>query len=155
MTAGVIPYCTVAFADTFIGAHRWIDNWQSASEEEKHEALVNATNVISMFCVFHDAKGNEIKYALPENEETSDIPVWLKHATCYEALYFLDLGNDPARPFPLGILGLIKTGQDTFDHNYEPPLFSNMARRMLENNGAEVNDPFNDSNNWGHRQWID
>ena len=57
-------------------------------------------------------------------------------------MYFFDLENDPSRPFPLGILGIIKDGTTVFDHDYEPPLFSAMARRILENNGALVDDPY-------------
>ena len=38
--------------------------------------------------------------------------------------------------------GIIKDGTTVFDHDYEPPLFSAMARRILENNGALVDDPY-------------
>ena len=152
---GTVPFCSVDFADAFLGAHRWIDNWVASSSEEKEKALVNATNVILMFCKFEDEDGNEVEYPVPETTSDERIPDWLRCAACYEALYFLDLANDPARPFPLGILGLIKSGKDTFDHDYEPPLFSAMARRLLEENGAVVDDPYDDGNKWAHRMWID
>ena len=149
-----VPFCSVEFADTFLTAHRWIDNWTAATQEEKQKALVNATNVILMFCKFVDENENPVVYPEPETTSDERIPDWLRCAACYEALYFFDLENDPARPFPLGILGLIKSGKETFDHNYEPPLFSAMARRILEENGAIVDDPNNDGNEWGYRQWV-
>jgi len=148
-----IPFCSLEFANLFLGAHRWIDNWTGASDEEKTAALINSTQVIIQFCKFFDEEENEIHY-IPESEDDANIPDWLRQATCYEALYFLDLENDPARPFPLGILGIIKDGKTTFDHNYEPPLFSAMARQILENNGAIVDDPYFHGNYWGMREWV-
>ncbi len=146
-----IPFCDRAFADTFIGAHRWKEYWVAAEDSEKDADLVHATQVIIQFCKFFDDDGEEIHY-IPESTDDENIPDWLRQAACYEALYFFDLENDPSRPFPLGILGIIKDEKTTFDHNYEPPLFSQMARQLLENNGALVEDPY--GNQWGIREWV-
>lgn len=172
--AAPIPFCDTTFADTFISAHRWKDNWTNASATERLEALVNATQVILQFCKFPktgddvtttmaggaivvseelNGDSGEVEYIdyTPSSTDDENVPDWLRQACCYEALYFLDLENDPARPFPLGILGIIKDNKTTFDHNYEPPLFSYMCRSLLENNGAEVFDPYAGANGWDVR----
>jgi len=145
--------CSVAYADGFLGEHRWSENWTASTAAGKSEALVNATNVIQRFCTFVDSDGEALSYN-PESEADEGIPDWLRQACCYEALYFLDLDNDPARPFPLGILGLIKSGSDSFSHDYEPPLFSQMAKAVIEKNGGTVNDPNKDSAGWERKMFI-
>lgn len=171
--AAPIPLCSLEFANLFIGAHRWKDNWVAAGDTEKNEALVNATQVILQFCKFPktgedvtaigggtivvdetlppDGEGIEYIDYTPASTDDPNVPDWLRQACCYEALYFFDLENDPARPFPLGILGIIKDNKTTFDHNYEPPLFSMMCRSLLENNGAIVEDPYLSANDWAAR----
>lgn len=136
-----VTFCDTTFGDTFIGEHRWSENWTDASAADKAQALVNATNLIQQFVNFYDSDGVEVTYA-PEDETDELIPDWLRKACCYEALYLLDLDNDPARPFPLGILGIIQSGSDKMSHDYEPPLFSMMCSRLLKINGAIVHDPF-------------
>lgn len=155
-TATTIKFCSVAFGDAFLGQHRWAENWTTASASVKEKALVNATNVIRQFVGFVDRNGLPVEYAPSEGNNGDDdtdesIPNWLRKACCYEALYFLDLDNDPARPFPLGILGIIQSGTDKFSHDYEPPLFSAMCRRLLENNGGVIDDPFSDGNRWDRK----
>ena len=142
-------YCSVEYANAFLSEHHWIDNWLASDTSGKLAVLVNSTNVIQRFVTFRDENENVIEYN-PTSETDENIPDWLRQACCYEALYFLDLENDPARPFPLGILGLIRSDKEYFDHEYEPPLFSAMARQVLEENGAEVLDP----NELGNVGWA-
>lgn len=149
----LIPFCSVSWADNFIIGHRWADEWTSANIDERSEALVSATSVIHNFCQFFDNNLNIITYH-PNNEDDDSIPEWLKEACCYEALYFLHLENDPARPFPLGILGLIKSGQETFSHDYEPPLFPDLVRRIIEENGGVLNDPNYNKNAWAVKYML-
>lgn len=143
------PFCSVTWADTFFAKQHWIDNWQAGDSDGKLAHLINSTKVIQTFVTFfgepdpYTGERLEIKYEPTDADADTSIPDWLKEACCYEALYFYDLENDPSRPFPLGILGIIKDGTTVFDHNYEPPLFSAMCRRILENNGALVDDPYN------------
>ena len=142
-----IPFCNVAWGDEFFAKQHWQTNWTGATEAARLAHLNNSTKVIQTFCTFFgeppepDAEPPVIKYN-PTSDDDPAIPDWLREACCYEALYFFDLENDPSRPFPLGILGIIKDGTTVFDHDYEPPLFSAMARRILENNGALVDDPY-------------
>jgi len=147
-----VTFCGTTFGDTFLGEHRWSENWTNATSTEKSQALVNATNLILQFVEFFDEDGVEVAYA-PIDDEDEDIPDWLRKACCYEALYLLDLDNDPARPFPLGILGIIQSGTDKLSHDYEPPLFSLMCKRLLANNGAVVHDPFA-GNSWDVRKRL-
>jgi len=153
MSDTTVKLCSVAFGDAFLGEHRWSDNWSASESDGKSEALVHATNIILRFCSFVDSDGVDVTYA-PTSETDELIPDWLRQACCYEALYFLDLDNDPSRPFPLGILGLIKSGTELFDHEYEPPLFSVMCRRVLESNGASVDDPNAGGTDWGHKHFL-
>ncbi len=147
--AAPIPFCSVAWADEFFSRQHWINNYTDATEDERLAHLINSTKVIQTFVTFYgdpDPLTGEpavIQYNPTAADGDESIPDWLKEACCYEALYFFDLENDPSRPFPLGILGIIKDGTTVFDHEYEPPLFSAMARRILENNGGLVYDPYN------------
>ena len=143
-----IPFCSVAWGDEFFAKQHWINNYVGATEDERLAHIINSTKVIQTFVTFYGEPdpftGIQpiIKYEPTAAEGDDSIPDWLKEACCYEALYFFDLENDPSRPFPLGILGIIKDGTTVFDHEYEPPLFSAMARRILENNGGVVLDPY-------------
>lgn len=150
----LVRLCSIDYADGFLVGHRWATNWTDADEESKGEALVSSTSVILKFCRFFDADGEAVEYD-PASETDERVPDWLRQACCYEALYFFDLDSDPARPFPLGILGIIKDNKTVFDHDYEPPLFSMMARQILEENGAVVDDPFYDTNSWGRKKVLD
>lgn len=162
-----VAFCNATFADNYLSKHRWAENWNDADGDEREAVLLNATKVIQQFCTFYEevkhlpelsgvgiGEGKVIHYEPADNSDQNGIPSWLKIACCYQALYFLDLDNDPARPFPLGILGIIQSGQDKFDHEYEPPLFSSMCRRILENNGAKVLDPNSSSAGWGRKKYI-
>lgn len=165
--------CTVAYCEEFLQQHRWSENWDALTDDEKSDVIVNASQVIITWAKFFDLEnmpveikyvpttstdGSDVEVDVPEDTELVKyktlIPEWLQQACCYEVIYFLDLDSDPARPFPLGILGLIKDGSDTFDHDYEPPLFSYMVRHLLENHGAEVDDPLH-GNTWARRKFID
>lgn len=165
--------CTIAYCEDFLKQHRWSENWDDLTDDEKSDVITNASQVIITWAKFPDPKDDSIEYKYvpsiaadgtpvggevpadtDEIKYITEIPEWLMQACCYEVIYFLDLDSDPARPFPLGILGLIKDGSDTFDHEYEPPLFSYMARKILENNGAEVDDPM-EGNSWARRIFID
>lgn len=150
----LVNLCSVAYGDEFLTGHHWANGWTDATDDVKSEVLTNSTSVILRFCKFFDENENEIDYT-PTSETSDKTPDWLRQACCYEALYFLDLENDPARPFPLGILGIIKDGKTVFDHAYEPPLFSAFARKILEENGAVVDDPFDFTNTWGHKKILD
>ncbi len=165
--ASTVAFCSIEFADDYLSKHRWAENWSEADGETRAEVLVNATKVIQQFVMFYNevnyipelsgvgiGQGKAIQY-LPESDSNDNgVPSWLKIACCYQALYFLDLDSDPARPFPLGILGLIQSGTDKFSHDYEPPLFSAMCRRILENNGAEVTDPNCSSAGWDRKKYV-
>lgn len=148
-----VKLCSIAYGDEFLGVHRWSENWKNSDTDGKSEALTNSTQLLLTYCTFHDENGAVINYG-PETETDASIPDWLRQCCCYEALYLLDLDNDPSRPFPLGILGLIKSGQETFDHDYEPPLFSSLCRQVLENHGAEVDDPLSGGNTWAKKKML-
>lgn len=143
-----IPFCSVAWGDEFFLKQHWQNNYTAADEATRLAHLINSTKVIQTFVKFFTkpdpvtGEQTQIFYEPTASDGDDKIPDWLKEACCYEALYFFDLENDPSRPFPLGILGIIKDGTTVFDHEYEPPLFSKMALQILLNNGGVVEDPY-------------
>lgn len=143
-----IPFCSVTWADEFFAKQHWVNNYTAAESDDRLAHLINSTKVIQTFVKFYGdpdpltGERPQIFYNPTSADGDDNIPDWLKEACCYEALYFFDLENDPSRPFPLGILGIIKDGTTVFDHDYEPPLFSRMALQILLNNGGEVDDPY-------------
>lgn len=143
-----IPFCSVTWADEFFAKQHWINNYTAAENDDRLAHIINSTKVIQTFVKFFTppdpltGEQTQIFYNPSAADGDESIPDWLKEACCYEALYFFDLENDPSRPFPLGILGIIKDGTTIFNHDYEPPLFSRMALQILLNNGGEVDDPY-------------
>lgn len=128
-----MAYCDTIFADAYLSQGAFVSKWTGTA---KANFLEQATRFIKEFCYFEDEKGEVFRY--DETDETAEIPVWLKEATCEEALYLITLGKDPTAADKKTTLGIVSTDGTVFDKKFAADVLCKACVRILENNGGII-----------------
>lgn len=128
----MMPYADLTFAEEYFANRAYTDNWQKAAEADKQRLLGMATNLIETYCQFYDDNGFPFLYTVEGS------PLWLKQATCEQAIYLLNLGFDPTQPPEPTVLGIASAKGTVFDKSMVADILCQSCRRIIEANGGEV-----------------
>lgn len=128
-----MSYCDAAWADAYFEIRAFSEKWGKLKSADKGVYLETATSLIKTYCAFEDEQGNIYIY----DETTDEVPVWLKRATCEEALHLLNLGKDPVQQLKVHTLGLVRTDDGTtFDKEFVADVLGASCRVILEREGG-------------------
>lgn len=128
-------YADATFADGYLLAQAFTESWAALAVEAKAKYLSKASKMIDQYCLFYDEAGNPFCY---DDSETAEIPDWLKEATAEQALYLVNLGKDPTQADKKTTLGIIRTGDTTFDKRFKADIICFNAQKIIAKNGGEV-----------------
>lgn len=127
-----MAYCDVAYADAYITAGAFAGKW-SGDNATKLKFIETATRFIRLYSYFLDEYGEPFRYS---DTASDTIPVWLKEATCEEALYLITLGKDPTAADKKLTLGIQSTDGTVFSREFQADILCPACVRILEDNGA-------------------
>lgn len=128
-----MAYCDTTFADEYLLAGAFADGW---SGENRGKYLESATRMIKQFCNFRDDDG----FFVYDEEVLPEIPVWLKEATCEQALYLLNLGKDPTQADKKTTIGVQSTEGTVFNKDFRADILAPACAYILEAHGGIISD---------------
>ena len=126
-------YCSVEYADTYLGNRSFTAGWDAATASDKGKLLYTASMLIDRYCIFEEVNGSPAEY---KGESTA--PDWLKQATCEQALYLATLGKDPTAADRKLTLGVKSTDGTVFDKSFQADVLCLNCRTTLEYNGGMI-----------------
>ena len=132
-----MAYCDVSFADEYFNSAAFTSGWDALDAESKRKYIESASRIIRRFCYFYDeADGMPFRYALDALE--SEIPDFLREATCEQALYLINLGTDPTQADKKTTLGIRSADGTIFDKSFSADVLCITAQSIIAENGGEI-----------------
>lgn len=131
-----MAYCDVTFADQYLTASAFSSGWESLDENTKGKYLESASRIIRRFCFFYDEYDLPFRYDTDAQE--SEIPDFLREATCEEALYLVNLGKDPTQADKKTTLGILSTDGTVFDKSFAADVLCITAQTIVTENGGDI-----------------
>lgn len=128
-----MSYCDSAYADGYFKKRAYASAWDSAA---KDKFLETASRLIRMFCSFEDDSGKTVVY--DDSDPGTEIPDWLRRATCEQALYLVNLGKDPLQADKKLTLGIVSADGVVFNKDFQADIICRAACRIIESNGGTV-----------------
>ena len=120
-------YAELLWAEEYFRTRAFSDAWQSCGNKEVF--LHTASLLISQYAVFPDV--DKVDYE-------ANPPLWLKSATCEQALYLLNLGKDPTQADKKTTLGVASTEGTVFNKSFRADILSPATVRLIKVNGGAI-----------------
>lgn len=132
-----MAYCDVTFADQYLTASAFSSGWESLDSDTKTKYLETASRLLHRFCFFYDENTGE-PFRYDTDAQESEIPDFLRDATCEEALYLVNLGKDPTQADKKTTLGILSTDGTVFSKGFAADVICIMAQTIVTENGGDI-----------------
>ena len=134
ITVGVNSYADVAFADAYFSDRYGFEKW--ASEVNKEQALISATQILDSLCVWESVKVDPDQKLEFPRVGADPTPEAIKQAQCEIAYAIIDSGSTSTEGERLLKSLEAKGNLEWFgEKNYENPLVNDLVKSLLSTYG--------------------